>query len=57
VLFGSDCPGVSAVMALHTWVEAFRELPTTAAKHGTEVTDEEVRRMLGGTAATLLGLR
>jgi uncharacterized protein len=55
VLFGSDCPGSSATMALGAWVDAFRDLPATAARHGHEITDEEVRRMLGDTAAALLG--
>jgi predicted TIM-barrel fold metal-dependent hydrolase len=56
VVFGSDCPGISNVMPLHTWVEAFRSLPDTAARHGVEVTEAEVEQMLGGTAATLMGL-
>jgi uncharacterized protein len=56
VVFGSDCPGVSAVMPLHTWVETFRDLPEVAGRHGVEITPDEVEQMLGGTAATLMGL-
>lgn len=56
VVFGSDCPGVSAVMPLHTWVDAFRALPGTARRHGVEITEDEVERMLGGTAAGLMRL-
>jgi len=56
VVFGSDCPGISNVMPLHTWVDAFRALPETARRHGVEITDGEVEQMLGGTAAELMGL-
>jgi predicted TIM-barrel fold metal-dependent hydrolase len=56
VVFGSDCPGVSRVMRLDAWVHAFRELPSLAARHAAKVTDGEVEAMLGGTAATLMGL-
>jgi uncharacterized protein len=54
VVFGSDCPGISKVMPLHTWVDAFRSLPQTARRHGVEITEDEVEQMLGGTAATLI---
>lgn len=56
VLFGSDCPGLSKVMPLDRWVEAFRSLPETAERHGREVTREESDLLLGGNAAKLLGL-
>jgi len=56
VVFGSDCPGASATMPLDAWVDAWRAFPETAAKHGARITEEEVAQMLGGTAATLLGI-
>ncbi|GEL21973.1 hypothetical protein PSU4_09270 [Pseudonocardia sulfidoxydans NBRC 16205] len=56
VVFGSDCPGVSTVMALDGWVDTFRSLPEIAARHGATVTDDDVTAMLGGTASRLLGL-
>jgi predicted TIM-barrel fold metal-dependent hydrolase len=56
VLFGSDCPGLSAVMSLERWVQAFRDLPETAGRYGCEITSDEVDLMLGGNAAALLGL-
>lgn len=56
VLFGSDCPGLSAVMSLEQWVQVFRDLPETAQRYGCEITPEEVDLMLGGNAAALLGL-
>lgn len=56
VLFGSDCPGLSSVMSLERWVQVFRDLPETAQRYGCEITSDEVDLMLGGNAATLLGL-
>jgi uncharacterized protein len=56
VVFGSDCPGISNVMPLHTWVDAWRELPATAARYGVQVTDAEVEQMMGATAARLMGI-
>jgi hypothetical protein len=56
VVFGSDCPGISKVMPLHTWVDTFRSLPEIAGRHGVEVTDAEVAQMLGDTAAGLMGI-
>lgn len=56
VLFGSDCPGLTAVMSLGDWVQAFRDLPETAERYGCEITPDEVDLMLGGNAAALLGL-
>jgi len=56
VVFGSDCPGASATMPLDAWVDAWRAFPETAAEHGASITDDEVAQMLGGTAATLLGI-
>jgi uncharacterized protein len=57
VVFGSDCPGISKVMPLHTWVDAWRDLPATAARYGVEVTEAEVEQMLGTTAARLMGVQ
>lgn len=56
VVFGSDCPGVSKVMPLDHWVRAWRDLPNIAARHGIDITEDEVALMLGGTAAKLMGL-
>jgi predicted TIM-barrel fold metal-dependent hydrolase len=56
VLFGSDCPGISKIMDLTAWVEVFRALPESTARHGFEVSAGEVEEMLGGTAARLLGV-
>lgn len=56
VLFGSDCPGLSKVMPLDRWVQAFRSLPEMAARHGREITAEECELMLGGNAVKLLNL-
>ncbi|MGP4018731.1 amidohydrolase family protein [Saccharopolyspora sp. 5N708] len=56
VVFGSDCPGVSDVMPLDRWVRTWQDLPEIAARHGLQVTDDEVALMLGGTAARLMGL-
>lgn len=56
VLFGSDCPGLSAVMSLEQWVQVFRDLPETAERYGCKITSAEVDLMLGGNAAALLGL-
>jgi predicted TIM-barrel fold metal-dependent hydrolase len=56
VVFGSDCPGVSKVMPLDRWVQTWRDLPNIAARHGVDITEDEVALMLGGTAAKLMGL-
>lgn len=56
VVFGSDCPGASKVMPLARWVRAWRDLPNIAARHGVDITEDEVALMLGGTAAKLMGL-
>lgn len=56
VLFGSDCPGLSTVMSLGSWVKVFQDLPETAERYGCEITSAESDLMLGGNAARLLGL-
>lgn len=56
VIFGSDLPGLSGVMGLRTWVEAFERLPEAAARYDLKLTDEDVARMLGGAAASVLGI-
>jgi hypothetical protein len=43
-------------MPLHIWVQTFRDLPEIAGRHGVEITPDDVEQMLGGTAATLMGL-
>ena len=56
IVFASDLPGLRGTMALRTWVEVFEGLPALAAEHGYQITDEDVRAILGGNATRILGL-
>lgn len=56
VIFGSDCPGSAAIMPLARWVRTVQELPAIAQRHGYYIAESDVEKVLGGTAATLLGL-
>lgn len=56
LLFGTDDPGGSRTLPSREWVGAFLALPETAARYGAEITEADVRTVLGGTAASLLGL-
>lgn len=56
LLFGSDFPGMKRATSLSSWVQAIRDLPVLAKKHGYQITDEDVEAILGGNAQRLLGL-
>ncbi len=55
VLFGTDNPIFNAVEPTRNWVRLIRELPTNAPE-GIVFKEEEVEAILGGNAASLLGL-
>jgi predicted TIM-barrel fold metal-dependent hydrolase len=55
VLFGTDDPINRVVRPTKEWVQLIRDLPDNAAD-GIEFTREEVDAILGGNAATVLGL-
>ena len=56
VLFGTDNPMASAVVPTKTLIQLFKELPEKAPA-GTRFTKEEVDGILGGNAASLLGIK
>jgi predicted TIM-barrel fold metal-dependent hydrolase len=56
IIFASDLPGLRRAMPLRTWVEVFRDLPALAREYGYSITDQDVRAILGGNAARILGL-
>jgi uncharacterized protein len=56
IIFASDLPGLRRAMPLRTWVEVFRDLPVLAREYGYSITDQDVRAILGGNAARILGL-
>lgn len=55
ILFGTDDPVFKAVRSTGDWIRLIKELPEKAPK-GIEFTHEEVKAILGGNAARLLGL-
>lgn len=56
VLFGTDNPIFSIVIPTKDWIQLLRDLPKNAPE-GITFTEEEVNAILGGNAATLLGLK
>jgi len=56
VLFGSDSPMVDLVVPTKKWIQLIRDLPANAPE-GIEFSREEVDAILGGNAASLLGLK
>jgi predicted TIM-barrel fold metal-dependent hydrolase len=56
VLFGSDYPFLKLLVNQERWVKAFTEIPDSVKEQGIEFTDEEIAGILGGNAATILGL-
>ncbi|MCH8088165.1 MAG: amidohydrolase [Chloroflexi bacterium] len=57
VVWGSDLPGLRAVMSLREYVELFRDLPTLGKGHGLAFDDNDVDAILGGNAARILRLK
>jgi predicted TIM-barrel fold metal-dependent hydrolase len=57
VLFGSDYPFIKLLVSQERWVKAFTEIPNFVREHGIEFKDEEIKGIMGGNAARILGLR
>jgi predicted TIM-barrel fold metal-dependent hydrolase len=55
VLFGTDNPLFNTVQPTKNWVQLLKELPAKAPA-GIKFTEEEIAGILGGNAATVLGL-
>lgn len=55
VLLGTDGPIFSIVESTKTWIQLIKDLPAKAPP-GIKFTEEEVAAILGGNAASLLGL-
>jgi predicted TIM-barrel fold metal-dependent hydrolase len=55
VLFGTDNPIYGIVVPTRDWIQLIRDLPTNAPD-GIKFTQDEVEAILGGNAASLLGL-
>lgn len=55
VLFGTDNPIFNSVEPTRNWIQLLRELPSNAPG-GISFTGEEVQAILGGNAASILGL-
>lgn len=55
VLFGTDDPIAQVLRTTRDWITLIRDLPTKAPA-GIRFTEEEVKAILGGNAASLLGL-
>lgn len=55
VLFGTDNPIFSIVVDTKEWIQLIKDLPSDAPA-GIKFTEEEVNAILGGNAASLLGL-
>jgi len=56
VLFGSDYPFLKLLINQERWVKAFTEIPDFVKERGIEFKDEEIKGIMGGNAARLLGL-
>jgi len=56
VLFGSDYPFLKLLINQERWVKAFTEIPDFVKERGIEFKDEEIKGIMGGNAAKLLGL-
>jgi predicted TIM-barrel fold metal-dependent hydrolase len=57
VLFGSDYPFIKLLVSQERWVKAFTEIPNFVREQGIEFKDEEIKGIMGGNAARILGLR
>lgn len=57
VLFGSDFPSMRLYMSQKDWVDVFKNIPEYVAEAGIEFKPEEIDLVLGGTAASILGLK
>jgi predicted TIM-barrel fold metal-dependent hydrolase len=55
ILFGTDNPIFGIIIPTKEWIQLIKDLPTNAPA-GIKFTDEEVNAILGGNAASLLGL-
>jgi predicted TIM-barrel fold metal-dependent hydrolase len=55
VLFGTDNPLFNTVQPTRKWVQLLKDLPA-AAPEGIRFTEEEIAAILGGNAASILGL-
>ena len=55
VLFGTDNPIPSVVEPTRNWIQLLKDLPTNAPE-GMNFSQEEVDAILGGNAASILGL-
>jgi uncharacterized protein len=55
VLFGTDNPLFNTVEPTRNWIRLLKELPA-AAPEGIRFTEEEITAILGGNAASILGL-
>ena len=55
VLFGTDNPLFNTVEPTGNWIQLLKELPANAPE-GTRFTEEEIAAILGGNAASILGL-
>jgi predicted TIM-barrel fold metal-dependent hydrolase len=55
ILFGSDAPIQTLLQPIKHWVQLIKELPEKAPE-GIRFTQEEVESILGGNAASVLGL-
>jgi predicted TIM-barrel fold metal-dependent hydrolase len=56
VLFGSDYPFLKRLVNQERWVRAFTEIPDLVKELGIEFKDEEIKGIMGGNAANILGL-
>jgi predicted TIM-barrel fold metal-dependent hydrolase len=55
VLFGTDNPLFNTIEPTRNWIQLLRDLPTHAPE-GIRFTEEEIAAVLGGNAASILGL-
>jgi predicted TIM-barrel fold metal-dependent hydrolase len=55
IFFGSDRPGLSAVMSSEDWVALIKDLPQKSVD-GITFKEEEISLLLGGNAKNLLNL-
>jgi len=55
VLFGTDNPVFSVIKPTRNWIKLIKDLPVNSPS-GIKFTDDEVKAILGGNAASILGL-
>jgi predicted TIM-barrel fold metal-dependent hydrolase len=55
VLFGTDNPISSIIEPTKNWIQLLKDLPVNAPE-GIKFTEEEMEAILGGNAASILGL-